>query len=77
MERLVKLDPFFDKQPPLSFVEDLKKPLHTSAPEYYGKREKDENEIDAHGLYLDTLYPDDPDGLLETVYADIKLFFDN
>nr|MBQ4318276.1 hypothetical protein [Clostridia bacterium] len=76
MERLVKLDPFFDKQPPLSFIEDLKKPLHAFAPEYYGKREKDDNEIDAHGLYLDTLYPDDPDGLLETVYADIKLFFD-
>ncbi len=76
MKRTVKLDPFFDKQPPLSFIEDLKKPLHVKAPDYYGKREIGENEIDAHGIYLDTLYPDDPDGLLETVYSDIKLFFD-
>ena len=75
MERLVKIDPFFDKQPPLSFIEDLKKPLHVSAPVYYGKRAKDEKEIDAHGLYLDTLYPDDPERLLETVYDDIQLFF--
>ncbi len=76
MERLVKIDPFFDKQPPLSFVEDLKKPLHVSKPEYYGKREIEAGEIDAHGIYIDTLYPDDPDGLLETVYTDLKLFFD-
>lgn len=75
MKRLVKIDPFFDKQPPLSFVEDLKKPLHSSRPEYYGIRKKDEGEVDAHGIYIDTYYPDDPDNLLETVYNDLELFF--
>lgn len=74
MERFVKRDPFFDKQPPLSFIEDLKKPLFTVAPDYYGKRPIEDGEIDVHGLYLRTLYPDDPDGLLETIYSDFSRF---
>jgi len=76
MERLVKIDPFFDKQPPLSFIEDLKKPIFVTAPEYYGKSEIEDGEIDAHGIYIAEQYPDDPDGLLETVYADFARFSD-
>ena len=29
MKREVKLDPFFSDQPPMKFVEELKKPLHS------------------------------------------------
>jgi len=75
MVRTQKTDPFFDRQPTLSFIEDLKKPLHKKAPPYYGKREMAEGEIDARGIYINDRYPDDPEGLLETVYADLDRFF--
>lgn len=71
----MRIDPFFEKQPPLSFVDQLKKPLHTVCPKYYGKSCLETGEVDAHGLYLASQYPDDPEGLLETVYTDIKEFF--
>ena len=35
MRRTNKIDPFFDKQPPLSFVEELKESLHKEKPKYY------------------------------------------
>lgn len=74
MKRIVKQDPYFEKQPSLSFVEDLKKPLHSKKPKGYGTREIQKDEIDARGLYIDTLYPDDPEGLLETIYRDFNHF---
>ncbi len=74
MKRIVKQDPFFDKQPPLSFVEELKKPLHAEKPAGYGTRTASEKEIDASGIYLAELYADDPDNLLETIYTDFEKF---
>lgn len=74
MKRIVAKDPFFDKQPPLKFIEELKKPLFTEKPPYYGKSAIEAGEVDVHGLYLKTLYPDDSDNLLETVYQDINHF---
>lgn len=74
MERILKRDPFFDRQPPLAFVDELKKPLHGEKPAYYGTRAIRDGEIDAHGLYIAEQYPDDPDGLLETVTADFTRF---
>lgn len=74
MKRFQKTDPFFTKQPQLAFVDDLKKPLHSTKPIGFGEREIEENEIDARGLYLAGLFPDDPKGLLETIYSDFNKF---
>ncbi|MBR1969783.1 MAG: hypothetical protein IKA17_05465 [Clostridia bacterium] len=74
MKRLIKKDPFFENQPPLAFVDELKKPLHSEKPAGYGEREIEKNEIDARGLYLAELFCDDPDGLLETIYNDFNKF---
>ena len=32
-------DRFFDEQPSNDFVEELKKPVHSSKPDFFGKRE--------------------------------------
>ena len=74
MKRTVKLDPWFSKQPPLTFVEELKKPIHTEKPNYYGKREIKENEISVDGLFIATKFCDDPKNLLETIYDDFDKF---
>lgn len=74
MKRTVKIDPYFDKQPPLTFVEELKKPYHQCKPTGYGTRPMAPGEVDAHGLYLAARYPQDPEGLLETIYADFDRF---
>ena len=70
-----RIDPFFDRQPPMSFIDELRRPLHEQKPPYYGKRAKKEGEIDASGIYFAELYPDDPEGLLKTVYDDLNDFF--
>ena len=70
-----RIDPFFDRQPPMSFIDELRRPLHEQKPPYYGKRAKKEGEIDASGIYFAELYPDDPEDLLETVYDDLNDFF--
>ncbi|MBQ5390055.1 MAG: hypothetical protein IIU58_04030, partial [Clostridia bacterium] len=75
MKRTVTRDPFFDKQPEMKFVDDLKRPLHTKAPAYYGTRAAKSSEFDAGRIYIAQKYPDDPDGLLDTVYQDLDLFF--
>jgi hypothetical protein len=64
-------DPFFDKQPPLSFTEELKTPLYTEKPENYGKREAKEGEIDVSGMYIGTACPD---MLLETSWNSLNRF---
>ncbi len=73
MKRQVVQDEFFDRQPPLEFVELLKKPLHTAAPANFGKRKAHKDECHANGLYLDIRFPD-PKGLLETAYEDFGRF---
>ena len=74
MKRTVLTDPFFDKQPPLEFIRQLKQPLHGQKPGYYGKREKRAEEVDVQGMFLDdSLFPD-PENLLETVYKDFRHF---
>ncbi len=57
-----------------SFVQDLKKPVFTTKPSFYGHRMKKDGEIDAHGIYLANTFCDDPDNLLETVYKDFAVF---
>lgn len=67
-------DPFFHDQPPLEFIEELKSPVHTTAPLCFGTRkEKREGEVEAKGIYIKEKYPD-TEGLLDTVYADFEEF---
>lgn len=73
MKREVKLDPFFSDQPPMKFVEELKKPLHSEKIEGFGAKGLGIGEVDASGAYLECHF-DDPKGLLETSYADFYKF---
>ncbi len=73
MQRAVKRDPFFTKQPSLSFLAGLKSPIWSEKPDGFGKRKPKSGEIDVSGMYLDIEFPD-PEGLLETVYDDFTLF---
>lgn len=74
MKRTLLTDPYFYNQPPMTFIDDLKLPLHQKAPDYYGKRPIDDGEIDVHGLYIAEKFSDDPENLLETIYKDFSLF---
>lgn len=76
MKKTVFRDYYFDKQPPMAFVELLKEPVHKQRPDYYGKRPICDGEVDARGLYLAELYPEDSEKLLETVYQDFARFID-
>ena len=74
MKRTQRQDPFFDRQPPLSFLDDLTSPVHRTKPGHYGSSPMEAGEIDAHGLYIAEAYPADPKGLLETIYEDFTRF---
>jgi len=69
----MRIDPFFEKQPPIEFIEDLKAPVHLNAPNNFGFGSIGEGEISAHGVYLNPEFPD-PEGLLETAYNDFNSF---
>ena len=73
MKRQIVQDEFFDKQPPLSFVEYLKAPVHTARPARFSRTAAEEGEVSVRGIYLDHRFPD-PEGLLDTVTADFSLF---
>ena len=73
MKRKIVQDEFFDKQPPLSFVEYLKAPVHTSRPARFARTVAEEGEVSVRGMYLDHRFPD-AEGLLDTVTADFSLF---
>lgn len=51
---MARLDPFFDKQPPLTFVDELRKPLYQTKPQSFGKRDIAPNEVDARGIFIET-----------------------
>lgn len=70
---MVRIDPYFYKQPPLAFVEELKKPIHTQKPLYFCRAKKRETEAEITGCFLQTEFPD-VFGVLETAYNDFRLF---
>ncbi len=73
MIRTEKFDEFFNRQPEREFVKTLQEPVHTYCPPSFGKRAIENGEIDASGMYLCGEFPDS-EGVLETAYADFKLF---
>ena len=76
MKRTILTDPWYYRQPDLSFKEELKKPLHEKKPGYYGERTIKDGEVDVHGLYIAEKYADDNENLLETSYTDFERFLE-
>ena len=66
-----RIDPFFTCQPPLTFIDDLKKPLYCEKPGNYGTRTRKTDEIDASGIYIATACLDP---LLETAWESFRRF---
>ena len=66
-------DLFRDKQPKMTFTEELSKPLHTEMPPRWNSAPVKEGEIDFSEV---DLVFDFKDELLETAYADFKVFLD-
>ena len=71
----VRIDPYFYKQPSLSFVESLKKPVHEEKPEWFGRTQLREGEVSVWGLFLVNNFPDEQK-LLETAIEDFELFLE-
>ena len=69
----VRIDPFFYKQPPLKFVEELRSPLHTEKPAWFGSVTPGAGEICAEGAFLQNSFPD-AQGLLDTATEDFTCF---
>ena len=73
MIRTEKFDEFFNCQPKREFMKTLQEPVHTYCPPSYGKSAMEPGEVDANGMFLAGSFPD-PEGVLETAYADFTLF---
>lgn len=71
----VRIDPFYEKQPPLEFVEELKQPVHREKPFWFRPREAGEGEALAAGAWLKDEFPD-PEGLLDTAREDFVRFLE-
>ena len=48
-----RIDPFYYDQPPLEFVDELKKPYHEKKPKDFGIRACREGEISVGGIFID------------------------
>ncbi len=70
-----RIDPFYYDQPPLLFVDELKKPFYQKKPDGFGKRSIRAGEANADGIYLDCA---DFDGaeVLESAYFEFGRFTD-
>ncbi|MBE7027177.1 MAG: hypothetical protein E7410_06440 [Ruminococcaceae bacterium] len=66
---------FYEKQPPLLFVDELKSPVHTTAPDWFKREVFDDTEVLAKGAYIVDNFCD-AEGLLETAFDDFNLFLD-
>lgn len=73
MRRQTLTDEFFRDQPPLSFVEELKKPLFLEKYPNFGRTSPQAGEADASGIFLNVEFPDS-EGKLETVVSDFIRF---
>lgn len=73
MRYRIQEDPFCDKQPELAFLGDLVRPVHHETPAVWCARAAREDELAVTRVRLSLSFPD-PEGLLETAYADFRLF---
>ncbi len=72
MKKKITQDEFFSNQPELTFIDELKKPVH-SIPPRFDRKISDSGEVSANGLYIDMQFPD-TEGLLDTVLEDFSRF---
>lgn len=66
-------DMFFDLQPSLKFIDELKQPVHVTKPEWFGKGHKRMGEVSVRGLYIEQIFPDEKH-FLDTAYDDFEQF---
>ncbi len=66
-------DPFKDQQPPMAFMDDLLRPVHHETPARWNQRAAEAGELFLPAVRLNLSFPD-PEGLLETAYADFRAF---
>ncbi len=69
----MRVDPFFENQPPIEFIESLKLPVHVSPPPNFKLGNPEGEEISALGAYFAEKFPSD-EGLLDTAYDDFEKF---
>ncbi len=70
---MMRIDPYFYDQPPLKFVDELKKPFYQKAPKGYNSRSRRSGEADVNGIYLDCGdFSDEVN--LKTVYKEFERF---
>lgn len=69
----VRIDPFYYKQPPLSFVGELKRPVHEEKPDWFVRIHASEGEVCVSGAFILCDFPDD-EKLLDTALEDYTLF---
>ena len=68
-----RIDPYYYDQPPLEFVEELKKPFYEKKPEGFNTRTALDGEAYALGIYLDEGDFKDCE-LLRSAYLDFNRF---
>ena len=74
MELLEYVDLFFDRQPELEFIKELKQPVHNQSPGKWGARDAGPDEVVLiHGIRIIREFKD-PEGVLDTAYHDFERF---
>ncbi|MBE6645074.1 MAG: hypothetical protein E7612_06840 [Ruminococcaceae bacterium] len=68
-----RIDPFYYEQPPLEFVDELKKPYHEKKPDGFACRLQCAGEVDADGIFIDCGDFAESE-LLATAFTDFKKF---
>lgn len=70
---MANINPFYEEQPPLLFIDELKSPVHQTKPDWFNRTEKEADEADVHGIYIVNNFPDN-ENLLQTAKDDFTLF---
>ena len=66
---------FYEEQPPLLFVNELKKSIHEKKPENFTRTESEADEVFVSGAYIINEFADE-ENLLEIAFDDFNLFLD-
>ena len=67
------INPFYEKQPSLLFVDELKSPLHKEKPTWFKSGTPKDGETSANGIYIVNRFPDETH-LLDTAMDDFETF---
>lgn len=73
MRYRIDTDPFYEKQPPIDFLDKLMGPVHTQQPAVWNERAAKVGEVQFLQVRLCPEFPDNA-GLLDTVYTDFHDF---